>query len=57
MVDEYNTTQLAKGEYWKANPPRGLKKLIPITMQVPPVPVDDYVAVILARRYIANNRR
>ena len=57
MVDEYNTTQLAKGEYWKANPPRGLKKLIPITMQVPPVPVDDYVAVILARRYIAKNRR
>ena len=57
MVDEYNTTQLAKGEYWKSNPPRGLKKLIPITMQVPPVPVDDYVAVILARRYIAKNRR
>lgn len=52
VVDEYRTTEMAKKEYWKAHPPRGLKRLIPIGMQVPPVPVDDFVAVILARRYI-----
>ena len=37
--------KLAKGEYWKANPPNGWRRLIPVTMQVPPVPVDDFVAV------------
>ena len=50
--DEYRTTQMARGEYWKANPPQGWRRLIPVTMQVPPVPVDDFVAVILARRYL-----
>ncbi len=52
VVDEYRTTEMAKKEYWKANPPRGLKRLIPLGMQVPPVPVDDFVAVILARRFV-----
>lgn len=56
VVDEYRTTEMAKKEYWKANPPRGLKKLIPLGMQVPPVPVDDFVAVILARRYICGGK-
>ncbi len=53
VVDEYRTTELAKGEYWKANPPKGWRRLLPVTMQVPPVPVDDFVAVILARRNLA----
>ena len=52
VIDEYRTTEMAKGEYWKANPPRGWRRLLPVTMQVPPVPVDDYVAVILGRRYL-----
>lgn len=52
LVDEYRTTDDAKIRYWKENPPRGLKRLIPTSMQVPPVPVDDYVAVILAERYL-----
>jgi len=54
LIDEYRTTDAAKVRYWQANPPRGLKRLIPTTMQVPPVPVDDYVAVILAERYFKN---
>lgn len=52
VIDEYRTTEIAKGEYWKANHPRGWRRLLPVTMQVPPVPVDDYVAVILGRRYL-----
>ena len=52
VVDEYRTTELAKGEYWKAHPPTGWRRLLPVTMQVPPVPVDDFVAVLLGRRYI-----
>lgn len=52
VVDEYRTTDEAKIRYWEENPPKGWKRLIPTSMQVPPEPVDDYVAVILAERYI-----
>lgn len=52
VVDEYKTTEQARKEYWKANPPKGLRRLLPVSMQVPPVPVDDFVAIILARRYL-----
>lgn len=52
-VDEYRTTDMARVRYWQENPPRGWKKLLPVTMQVVPVPVDDYVAVILAEKYFS----
>lgn len=52
VVDEYNTTQLAKQEYWNLCPPKGWRRFFPLGMQVPPVPVDDIVAVILGRRYL-----
>lgn len=51
VVEEYKTTEMARRRYWQENPPRGLRKLLPTSMQVPPVPVDGYVAVILAERY------
>lgn len=51
-VNEYRTTDLAKIRYWQDNPPRGWRCLLPTSMQVPPVPVDDYVAIILAERYL-----
>lgn len=50
--DEYRTTEMARKEYWKAHPPTGWRSFFPVTLQVPPVPVDDFVAVILAKRYI-----
>jgi RNase H-fold protein (predicted Holliday junction resolvase) len=56
-VDEYFTTQLARREYWRVNPPRGWRRLLPTSMQVPPEPVDDFVAVILARRYLDSMRQ
>ena len=54
VVDEYRTTELAKKEYWKANPPTGWRRFLPTGMQAPPVPVDDFVAVLLARRYLSS---
>lgn len=54
-VDEHRSTDAARQRYWRENPPRGLKRFIPVTMQVPPVPVDDYVAVILAERYFRSD--
>lgn len=52
-AEEYRTTDDARRAYWEANPPSGWRRFFPTGMQVPPVPVDDYVAVLLARRYLA----
>lgn len=54
LVDEKHTTEEARREYWKKNPPRGWRKLLPTSMQVPPEPVDAIVAEILVRRFLAN---
>ena len=54
IVDEYRTTDDAKVAYWKAHPPTGWRRFLPTGMQVPPEPVDDFVAVILAQRYLMN---
>lgn len=52
-VNEHRSTDEARKRYWQDQPPTGWKRLLPTTMQVPPRPVDDYVAVILAERYFA----
>ena len=54
VVDERHTTEEARKLYWKKNPPCGWRKLLPTSMQVPPVPVDDLVAEILAQRFLKN---
>lgn len=51
-VDESNTTLQARERYWEHNPRKGLKRLFPATLFEPPVPVDDYVALILAERVL-----
>ena len=57
IVDEYRTTDDARCAYWKANPPTGWRRFFPTSMQVPPEPVDDFVAVLLAQRYLINRRK
>ena len=52
-VDEHMTTLQARERYWRECPPRGLWRLVPRGLRVPPVPVDDWAAVILAERYLA----
>ena len=54
VVDEKHTTEAARKEYWIKKPPRGWRRLLPTTMQVPPEPVDHFVAEILARRFLSN---
>ncbi len=56
VVDEYRTTDEARKLYFADNPPQGLKKFIPLGMQTPPVPVDDYAAIVIGRRYLKQNR-
>ena len=51
LVDEYKTTELATKLYWRDHEPKWWQKILPKTMLIPPEPVDDYVALILAQRY------
>ena len=53
LVNEKHTTEEARREYWKKNPPRGWRKLLPTSMQVPPEPVDAIVAEILVKRILS----
>ena len=55
VVEEAHSTEEARSLYWQENPPKGLKKLIPLGMLVPPVPLDAYAAVILVRRFLEDN--
>jgi hypothetical protein len=52
VVDEKETTLQARERYWEYNPRRGWRRLLPATLQVPPEPVDDFVALILAERVL-----
>ena len=55
VVEEAHSTEESRALYWQENPPKGLKKLIPLGMLVPPVPLDAYAAVILVRRFLEDN--
>lgn len=52
IVDERDTTIQARERYWVHNPRRGLRKLLPATLQLPPEPFDDFAALILAERVL-----
>lgn len=52
LVDETGTTYRARALYFADNPPRGWRRLLPIGLQLPPRPIDDYAALLIARRYI-----
>ena len=54
LVDEHHSTELGRRRYFRDNPPRGWRRLLPVGLQTPPRPYDDYVAVVLAERYLAS---
>ena len=53
---EENTTLLARRRYFADHPPRGWRRLLPLSMQVPPEPYDDYAAVIILERFLETGR-
>jgi RNase H-fold protein (predicted Holliday junction resolvase) len=53
LFPEVNTTRQAREAFWRANPPRGLWRLVPISLRTLHVPVDDYAAVIIGKNYLA----
>ena len=52
LVNEKHSTERAKLRYFQENPPRGLWKLLPVTLQVPKEPIDDYAAIVVAEDYL-----
>ncbi|MGH7682991.1 MAG: pre-16S rRNA-processing nuclease YqgF, partial [Vulcanimicrobiaceae bacterium] len=53
VVDERDTTLRARARYFADCPPRGWRRLIPRGMLLPPRPIDDYAALLIAERYLA----
>ncbi len=56
IVDERETTLLARKRYFDVHPPRGWRRLVPRGMLLPPRPIDDFAAVLIAERLIATER-
>lgn len=52
LIDETDTTYRARALYFVDHPPRGWRRLIPLGLQVPPRPIDDYAAFLIARRFL-----
>ena len=57
LVDEHRSSERARRRFFRENPPRGWRRLIPVTLQTPNRPYDDYVAVMLAERYLDVQRQ
>jgi RNase H-fold protein (predicted Holliday junction resolvase) len=53
LVDEFETSREARSLYFAENPPRGWRRLVPVGLQVPRRPIDDYAAILIARRFLA----
>lgn len=44
VVSEYGSTLGARPLYWDLHPPKGIRKFIPLSLQVPPRAIDDLAA-------------
>lgn len=51
LIDETDTSYRARALYFADHPPRGWRRLVPVGLQLPPRPIDDYAALLIARRY------
>lgn len=56
VVDEHMSSVEGRTLYWRSNPPRGWRRLVPEGMRTPPEPYDGWVAEVLARRYIEGRK-
>lgn len=55
-LDETGSTLQARDEYWRAHPPRGWRRLLPLSLQTPPRAVDDFAALVLAQRFFTSQK-
>jgi RNase H-fold protein (predicted Holliday junction resolvase) len=49
-ADESFTTLEGRSLYWRLHPPRGLWRFVPVSLRVPPRPIDDMAAWALLIR-------
>ena len=52
IVDEHRSSEEGRRRYFQENPRRGWRRLLPVSLQTPPRAYDDYVAIVLAERYL-----
>jgi RNase H-fold protein (predicted Holliday junction resolvase) len=55
-IHEAGSTLEARALYWQANPPRGWRRVLPLSLQAPPEPLDDFAAGVLAQRFFSESR-
>jgi len=56
LVDEHNSSEEARKLYFQAHPPRGWRKIVPLSFLYPDEVFDDWQAVVIGRRYL-NQRK
>lgn len=56
LVDERNSSEEARKLYFQAHPPRGWRKIVPLSFLYPDAAFDDWQAVVIGRRYL-NQRK
>jgi hypothetical protein len=55
-VPEFGTTLAARKLYYRYNPARGWRRLLPVGLRVPSEPLDGYAAEAIGRRYVGLDR-
>ncbi|GAB4277265.1 MAG: Holliday junction resolvase RuvX [Candidatus Rifleibacteriota bacterium] len=55
FAEEKNTTYKARFRYFAENPPTGIWRLVPLGLQMPPRPIDDYAAWLIGEKYLVEN--
>jgi RNase H-fold protein (predicted Holliday junction resolvase) len=55
VVDETNSSMLARELYYADHPPKGLLRFVPRGLLVPKEPIDGYAALIILRRFRRSN--
>lgn len=52
LIDERETSLLARARFFQDHPPRGWRRLVPTGMLLPDRPIDDYAALLIAERFL-----
>ena len=56
FIDERNTTYEARARFFRDHPPTGWRRLLPLGLQIPPRPLDDYAALLIGERFLKQER-
>ena len=56
FVNEHRSSELGRRRYLMEHPGAGLLRFLPLGLRSPDAPYDDYVAVVLAERFLDGSR-